>query len=245
MASKALKKKLEAKRKELADRSAGGQFLIIKEGVTRVRHLPVGDENEYVVEATTFYLGDKIKGVISPRTVNKKCAIMETYEKLSSSKKAEDRELAAKFKPQKKYFSPVIKYKDEKGKEIDTETGVKMLQMTNGLYQDTLDLFLDDEQGDFTDPKAGYDLKYKRTGKTKTDTEYNVTPCKPTPLSKKYAGKLYDPVELFKAMLPTYEETKQKIEEFLSGATIEEEEERPRKKKKVSTLKKKKKSRDL
>jgi hypothetical protein len=235
-----LKERLEKKKKELADRSAGGAFLTIKEGKTRVRHLPVGDEKEFVIEAVYFYLGEKIKGVVSPKTIGKKCAIMEAYNTLSASKKAEDRELAAKFKPQKKYFSPVVVYKDDKGGETFDE--VKMLALTSGLYQDILELFLDEENGDFTDPQSGYDLKYTRQGKGKQDTKYGVMACKPTALPKKFRGKEYDPEELIKKIIPTYEETKSMIEDFLSLPPEEEDEP---KKKKEKVIKKKKKTRDL
>ena len=251
MATKSkLRAKLLAKRKELSDRSAGGAFLTLKEGTTRVRHLPVGEEKEFVVEVVYFYLGDKIKGVISPKSIGKKCAIMQMYEKLSASKDPKDRELAAKFKPGRKFFSPVLKYKDEDGKEPDLQLGPKMLALTPGLYQDILDLYLDEkEAGDFTDPKTGYDLKYKREGKGKQDTQYNVIKCKETPLTKSLRGKEFDPEELVKSMIPSYEETKQKIEEFLSAPPEDDEDEKPRKKKKKvskdAPIKKKKKSRDL
>jgi hypothetical protein len=236
--------KLMAKKKELSERSAGGAFLTIKEGTTRVRHLPVGDENEFVIEAVYFYLGDKVKGMVSPKTLGKKCAVMQAYEKLAASKDPADRELAAKFKPQRKYFSPVIVYKDTAGKEVDTNTGVKMIALSSGLYNSIIDLYLDPDNGDFTDPKTGYDLKYKREGKGKQDTKYNVIAGRPSKLDPKFAKNEYDPAELIKAMVPTYEETKAKIDEFLSTPVGDDEDERPLSKKK-KLLKKKKKSKDL
>lgn len=246
---KSLKERLANQRKALADRSAGGNFMTIKEGTTRIRHLPAPPEKEFVIEAVYFYLGDKIKGVVSPRTIGKKCAIMEAYELLSKSKKAEEREWATKFKPSKKFFSPAIKYKDEDGKEVDMETGVKMLQLTPGLYQDILDLYLDEkEAGDFTDPVNGYDIKYKRTGKGKQDTEYNIIKCKETKLDVKFTKQFkadpnaYDPEVLIKGMIPTYEETKAKIEEFLSLPPEEDVQDAPEK---TVKKKKKKKSTDL
>lgn len=229
---RSLKEKLASRRKDLKNRAAGGKFFIIPEGTTRVRPVPVGEEKDFAAEVVYFYLGEKIRGVISPHTWGEKCAIMNAYNLLTASKKASERELAKKFKPSKRYFVPVIKYKDERGKEVDHQSKVKLLLLSTGTYQEILDLWLDDEFGDFTDPKNGYDIKIKRTGKGLKDTEYSVIRCNPTPLSKKYAGDIYNPEEMAKAITPKYKETKAFIEEFLSLPQDDDEEERPRKKKK-------------
>lgn len=237
-----LKERLAEKRANLGKNSGGYQYFAIKEGTTRMRHLPVGEEKEFAVEAVFFYLGiEGHMGVVSAATFGKKCAIMNAYNELSQSKDPKDRELAKKFKPQKKYFSPVIKYKDEKGKEIDEENGVKLLLLTPGMYQELIDLFLDeDEAGDFTDIKTGYDLKYKRTGKGKTDTEYSVFRCNSTPLAKKYAKDIYDPEAMLKdGIIPTFKESQEILDKYLNIASTtkeddeEEETPRPKKKKKV------------
>lgn len=239
---------MEAKRKELADRSAGGAFMTLKEGNTRVRHMPVLEEQDFCIEATYFYLGDKVKGVVSAKTIGKKCPIMKKFEELSASKDPADRELASKFKPSKKYFSPVLPCKTDKASEYDSARGVKLLMIASGLYGKILDIWLDEEKGDFTDPVNGFDLKYKRSGKGKQDTEYNVLDCKPTKVPKELRQKIDINEEIKKLILP-YEEAKAKLDEFLGGAIDDDDDDdRPRKKKSSSKgkiVKKKKKSRDL
>src|SRR6185369_7077990 len=131
-------------------------------------------------------------------------------------------------------------YKDEKGKEIDKEAGVKLLLVSAGVYQELIDLYLDSDAGDFTDPIKGYDIKIKRTGKGMTDTEYTVLRGNPSKLDKAYRKEV-DPEAMVKALVPTYEETKQMLEDFLHLAPEEEEEKSSKKDKK----KKKKKSKDL
>lgn len=232
-----LKDRLAQKRKELATKGGDFDLFFIKEGTTRMRLMSAGDEKEFAIEAVTFYLGSEIKNVISPATFGKKCAIMEAYNELSASKDTSDREFAKKFKPGKKYYAAAYRYTDEKGKEVDVEQGVKLLQLTGGQYQDLIDLYLDeDEAGDFTHRTKGYDIKFGRTGKGKQDTEYQVRPCKNTEGYKPfYKDGTVDLEEMLKAKIPSYKETKEIIEKFLNLPPEEDnaaEEEAPKKKKK-------------
>lgn len=244
MAKLSLKERLLKKQKELKDRSKGGKFLTIREGTTRMRHVPITDEKEFAVEVVYFYLNKELGGLISNATFNEKCPIMEAYNKFSSSKKEDDRDFAKQFKPGKKFFSPVVKYKDEKGKELDTEAGVKLLIITSGMYQELIEYFLDeDEGGDFTHPETGYDIKYSRTGKGKTDTEYSLRACKPTKLSKPFSKETYDPIQMVKDITPSYDEAKEMLDKFLNVDIddLEDDDDQPKKKKKNKDKKKKKK----
>jgi len=180
MAKNNLRDRLKKRREELKSRGQSGNLVFLKADTTlRVRLLPAGEEEEFVKEVTQFYLGSELKGVISPVSVNKPCAIMEAYEELKDSNDEDDKTLAKKFAPRKRYLAFCLIYKDEKGKQIDEERGPKFVVLTPGMYQDIIDLYLDeDDWGDMTDPsKQGYDLKLIRTGSGKTDTEYSVTPC--------------------------------------------------------------------
>jgi hypothetical protein len=224
-----LREKLARRRKEIEERGKGkGNILYFKEGTTtRMRVLPVGEEKDWAVEATTFYLNEKLKGVISPATFGKPCPIMELYEDLKNSKKPADKELAKKLIPKKKYYVAVITYKDSAGKEIDEEKGVKVAQLTSGIYGEMIDAFLDPDWGDFTDPNEGYDFKVKRVGSGKMDTVYTCTPQKPTKLTGKYRKELVEIETLLKDSIPTYEELVDVLAEFQSdlGSSEEEEEE--------------------
>lgn len=237
-----LKEKLQKRKKEIQDRSKGmGYVIMSKEGTLRVRIMQVGEDNEFGLEITQFYLGGTIKGVISPVTIGLPCAIMEKYEELKKSKKSSDKALAKKLAPKKKYMVPIIGFKDAKGKEVDEDKSEKLLLCTSGVYQTFIDHFLDEEDwGDFTDPNEGYDFKITRTGTGQFDTEYTVSPGQKSACPKKYRNTIVDLEEMLKKILPTYEETQEKLEEFLSGASDDDDdetEERP-----VKRDKKKKKS---
>jgi len=233
-----LKKALRERRKEITKKKGGRiPYFTIKEGIQRMRILPTKGEQEFAVEAIFFWLGEKVGGVVSPATFGEPCAMMEAYEKLKNSKDPDDKEASKKIIPKKRFFIMHYKYHDEKGKNIDFESGAKLAIITSQLYGDILDLYLDEEeQGDMTDPDKGYDLKYKRTGTGQYDTEYSVTPCKPTPINKKFRGKTYDPARELKKIIPTYEKTVELVEEIF-GSDFNKE--KPRKKKKSLKAKKK------
>jgi hypothetical protein len=239
---KTLMQRLKEKREKLKRGEGGFKYLAIKEGSLRVRHLPVGEENDWSIEATCFWLGMKLGLVVSPVTLGGKCALMKAYTRLSASKDADDRELAKRFKPSRKYFSPVLAYSDPKGGEFDMEQGPKLLIMGAKLLGQAVDLWMDeDDGGDFTAEKGGYDIKYKRIGKGKNDTEYSLVKGKESGLPKALRGKTWSPEEMLKEIMPTYEETKEKLDEFLNLPPEDEEDEAPRK----SKTKKKKRSKDL
>lgn len=241
-----LKERLKRRREELKNRGSGGDLIFIKADTEiRVRILPVGEENEFIKEVVHFYLGSDIKGVISPATFGEPCAIMEAYEQLKSSDDDDDRELASQFSPKSRYLAPVAVYKDLKGKQLDEEKTGKFVLITGGLYQEILDKYLDeDEWGDMTDPVTGYDLKLKRTGSGKMDTEYFLTPCKPTPAPKGWKSKVFDIDEELRKIMPSYEETQRLVNQYLnlgSSDLDEDEDEKPKKPKssKSKTSKKK------
>jgi hypothetical protein len=239
-----LKERMAKKREDLKKGGGSGKsgIIFIKEGTIRVRVLPTGEENDFVHEVTQFYLGPDIKGVYSPATFGEPCAVMEAFKELKASDDPDDKELAKKFVPKRKYLMPVVIFKDLKGKEVDPDNSGKLVQLTAGLYQDIIDLYLDeDEWGDMTDTKEGYDLKLSRTGSGMTDTEYTVQPCKNTKAPKAYIKEDFDLESTIRNVIPSYDETQEKVNQFLNITDDEEEEEAPRKKKKKSGKKKKKK----
>ena len=234
-----VKERLAKKRKDIAERGKGLNFLILKEGTMRVRCLPVGEDNEFGIEVTQFYLGPNIKGVISPATIGKPCAIMEKYQELKESKKSADKDLAKKMAPKKKTLIPVIVYDDLKGKVVDKEKSGdsgKLFLITSGVYAEMIDSYLDeDDWGDFTDPENGYDFKVKRTGTGRFDTEYSCTPCPKSPLPRDYKNLVVDLEQMVASIIPSYEETMEKLQDYLNEDPEDdddEEEEVPKRRKK-------------
>jgi len=232
MGSKSMRERLQKRKEELSKKGMKIPYFIFKEGTHRMRLVPVDSEKEFAIEATFFFLSKEIGGVISPITFNEPCAIMEAYQKLKNSKKEDDRELAKKISPRKRYFALHYKYADEKGKKVDMEAGVRLAILTNQQYQDLIDLYLDDEAGDMTDPKDGYDIKYKRTGSGQFDTEYTVLRCNPTRIAKEFRGKIYDTEKALRKIIPTYEETQGFVKQILGSSEDEDSSVKKKKKKK-------------
>lgn len=236
MASEKMKKRLAKKAENIKKNSSGGnkyKFFMFKEGTTRMRMVNVGEDEDFSLEVSVFYLGKDIGYVVSPSSFGMKCALTLKYEKLAKSKDEAERELAARMKPKRRFMGLGYRYKDEKGSEVDTAEGVKPILLTNGQAQDLIDYFLDEEQGDFTHPLEGFDIKFKRTGKTQMDTEYGTVCCKPTKAAKEFRGP-YDLEEEVKKIMPSYEETKEIVKQFLTQGVEDEddEDEKPKNKKK-------------
>lgn len=209
------KKKLLARKRKMKEQSEGGNMIFIKANETiRVRALPVDENEEFGLEIVHFFLGQDIKGVVSPQTFSQPCAIHEKYQELKSSEDDDDRELAGRVKPKRKYVVPVIKYLDLKGKKVDEKRGAKLILLPATAYQAMVDYSLDSEHGDFTSPTKGYDLKITRTGAGQFDTEYTVMNCRPTPLPKKY-NKIYNVEEMLQKEMPSYEKTKSILKQYL------------------------------
>lgn len=239
---KDLRKRLLEKQKKLQEGSGDYKTILIKSGTNRVRVLNPGAENDWAIEVIFFWLGDKLKGYFSPATFGEKCAVMKYYEKLKSSKDDDDQELAKAMKPKQRFIVPAIRYRDEKGKEIDVEIGIKPMPLIKDTYQQMLDLYLDDEGGDFTDPINGFDFKIKKTGQGRVGTEYNAFKCNATKLPKEFRKEV-DLEAMVRGILPTYEESKKILKQFLSGGGPEiqdEVDERPSKKNKKFKKKSKK-----
>lgn len=240
-AKKSLKQRLKERKKELQKKGSRG--LIVRqsdEGTIRLRILPIVGEGEFCAEMTTFWLGDKL--CYSPDSTGDPCALMETFQELKASDDEDDKDLAKKLIPRSKYLIPVLIFEDDKGKKPTTENSIPSLfQITRGLYEQIIDLYLDeDEWGDMTDPEDGYDIKITRTGTGKTDTNYTLQPCKNTPLPKKFK-KPVDFDELVRSQIDSYETTVQLRDKFLGVSSEEGEDVIPKPKKKKKVLKKKKK----
>lgn len=233
------------KRKEdLAKRGSTGALIFVKEGVTRIRVKSQGDDEELGVELIQFYLGKDIGSVISPATFGEECPFMEAYKKLKASSKDSDKELAGQIVPKSRYVIGGIGYKDEKGKEVDPEKVDKAFLVTRSVYQDIIDLYLDeDEWGDMTDLEEGYDIKITRAGSGKMDTTYSVSPCQKKALPSKYQGNI-DLAAIVRGQIKPYDELETTLKNYLSEMGADDDEDDAPKKIKSdgkTVLKKKKK----
>lgn len=227
------KERMLQRKEDFAKKQSFGKFLYPKEGTTRVRIKSQGDDKELGLELIRFYLGKELMYELSPAMFEEPCPLMGKYMELKESKDEEDQKLATQLRPQRRYALAIVGYKDEKGKEIDDDTIGKALVVPRGIYQDIIELYLDeDEWGDMTDPEEGYDVKITRSGSGKNDTTYSVVPCSKKPLPRKYKGEV-DLEEIVRGQTKSYDELEEVLEKWLNEDHDEEEEVEEKPKKKV------------
>lgn len=234
------REKMLARKKKLEEKGSGNGLIFPKEGTLRMRIKSPGDDQELGMEVVQFYIPG-VGGVISPATFDEPCPFMEKYEELKQSKDEDDKELAKRLIPRRRYVIGGIIYKDDKGNGVDYEGQNRGVLIAGAVYQDIIDLYLDeDEAGDMTDPVTGYDIKITRSGSGKFDTTYSVRQCKPSKLDKKYRSDL-DLEKIVRDQIKSYDELEEELNKFLNEAPDDAEDDDPKKKKKSSVDKAKKK----
>ena len=234
------REKMLARKKKLEEKGSGNGLIFPKEGTLRMRIKSPGDDQELGMEVVQFYIPG-VGGVISPATFDEPCPFMEKYEELKQSKDDDDKELAKRLIPRRRYVIGGIIYKDDKGNGVDYEGQNRGVLIAGAVYQDIIDLYLDeDEAGDMTDPVTGYDIKITRSGSGKFDTTYSVRQCKPSKLDKKYRSDL-DLEKIVRDQIKPYDELEEELNKFLNEAPDDEDDDAPKKKKNSSTDKAKKK----
>lgn len=234
------REKMLARKKKLEEKGSGNGLIFPKEGTLRMRIKSPGDDQELGMEVVQFYIPG-VGGVISPATFDEPCPFMEKYEELKQSKDEDDKELAKRLIPRRRYVIGGIIYKDDKGNGVDYEGQNRGVLIAGAVYQDIIDLYLDeDEAGDMTDPVTGYDIKITRSGSGKFDTTYSVRQCKPSKLDKKYRSEL-DLEKIVRDQIKSYDELEEELNKFLNESPDDDEEDDTKKKKKSSVDKAKKK----
>ncbi|MCM1438834.1 MAG: hypothetical protein NC131_06435 [Roseburia sp.] len=227
-----IKEKLLARKKKLAEKGTSSAFIFPKNGTTRVRILSAGPDNEPALEVVRFYVNGH--SVFSPATFEEPCPFMEEYKRLKDSKDEDDKKLAKKLVPSRRYVLGCIIFKDAKGQEMDYSGEPRLLMVPSSVYQDIIEYWLDeDEAGDMTDPKTGYDIKIERSGSGQFDTTYSVRACKPTKIDKALL-KTVDLDEMVRSQIKSYDELEEELKDFLNNDTSssdDDDDEAPAKKK--------------
>lgn len=238
-----LKKKMLRRKKKLKEKQEGFSFVFIKANTTiRVRALPVGADQEPGMEVVSFYIGKS--RIISPASFGEKCALVRYHDKLKASEDEDDKELASKLKPKQMFVIPVIKYTDLKGKEVDKKTGVKLMLLNPGQYQEIVNHFLDSDWGDPTDVKNGYDFKMTREGSTQFDTRYSMIPAPKGPTPKEYRAEI-NLEEMVRKEAKDYKATKSLLRGFLGKSELNDSDDASEAIEKKNRMMKKKRSSDL
>jgi hypothetical protein len=132
---------------------------MMDEGTSVVRVLPAKDEatQEFYAETAIHRLNDK--NYHCPRVKGGKCPVCDTYYNMwkeinaigkETPKGKELQDLARQIKSRKRYYMNVIDRRDE---------SVKILSVGQKLFGKVLDCFFDEDFGDITDMKEGWDFK--------------------------------------------------------------------------------------
>lgn len=123
--------------------------------------------------------GENARAFLAPSQFKERDPIQELITKLREDGTPESKEIAKKFYPKMRTYAAII----VRGEE---DKGVRLWSFGKMIYQDLLNLMLDEDYGDITDPLTGRDLKItaiKQQGKSFADTKLTPRPNS-TPLSK-------------------------------------------------------------
>jgi len=156
------------------------------------------------------------RGLLAPYQFGDKDPVQELITKLREDGSKESYELAKKLYPSMRCYAAVI----VRGEE---DKGVQIWSFGKTVYQTLLNYMLDEDFGDITDPKDGFDIKItctKPPGRQYANTEVRPRP-KSTPLSKdskqakEWLDNIPNPSEMFTCK--SYEELTSIINNWLTG----------------------------
>lgn len=173
-----------------------------------------------------FDIGSK-RIIASPQNWGEKDPIQEFAKELRKTNDSDSWRLAKKLDAKVRIFTPVIV------REEGVTPKVKLWNFGKELYQEFLNMAVDEEIGDYTDILIGRDIKVTTVGPEVTGTKYNKTTISPslktTPLSKdenlvkSLLENQPNPLELYTRY--SFEDIKEALQEWLSGSDEEEGEE--------------------
>ena len=186
-----------------------------EEHTVRLISFPDNDGQPFK-ELWFYYNIPNQRGLLAPYQFGKKDPVQELITKLREDGAKESYELAKKLYPSMRCYAAVI----VRGEE---EKGVQIWSFGKTVYQTLLNYMLDEDYGDITDPKDGFDIKVncnKRPGQ-----QYAMTEVRPRPRStilnkdskkaKEWLDNIPDPHEMFSCK--TYEELSGIINNWLTG----------------------------
>ena len=183
-----------------------------------VRLLPFKDNDGQPFKERYFYydIGSG-PGILAPSKFGKPDPIHEFIQKLEQDRNKNSWELIKKLRPKMRAYAPVL----VRGEE---DKGPKLWAFGKKVYQDLLNVFVDSDYGDITNPTEGFDLKVTvvhAQGRMFPDTSVQPKP-RPSPLHEdkkiitKYLDSIPDLDEFF--TLQTYDEIKQRLDEWASSS---------------------------
>ena len=163
------------------------------------------------------------RGLLAPYQFQKKDPIQELITKLRDEGTKESYEMAKKLYPKMRvYAAVIIRGEEEKGPQI--------WGFGKTVYQSLLNYMLDEDYGDITDPKEGFDIKVtctKQAGRQWAMTEVRPRP-RTTPLSKdtkqakEWTSNIPNPEDIFQCK--SYDELTKIVNDWLNSDSDETEE---------------------
>ena len=213
---------LEAIRNKLNQLSGGGSRRNSmwrpqegEEHTVRLLSFPDNDGQPFKERWFYYNIGNN-PGLLSPHQFGKPDPIQDLINELRSDSSKESYELAKKLYPKMRVYAPVI----VRGEE---DRGVRLWAFGKTVYQSLLNIMLDEDYGDITDPNDGRDVKVictKAPGRQWATTE--VRPRgKSTKLSsnskeaKQWMGDMPDLDELY--TIKEFDELEQIVNRWLNG----------------------------
>ncbi len=188
-------------------------------GVHTARLLPFKDNDGQPFKERYYHYGLGTRGFISLRHLGKQDPIQDLQGKLYDEGTPGAREMAKKLYPKMRGYCPVL-VRDNEG------VGVQMWAFSKMIYQQLLNIMLDPDYGDITDPLEGRDIKVtviKKEGFKYPMVDSVMPRGKATNLSddsataKKWLDNVPDLDELTKNDFKTYEEVEKIINDWVNG----------------------------
>jgi len=147
-------KKMKNKLDALQNKGGGSKtaFWSPKEGQSyQIRVVPTPDGDPFKEYWFHYELGTQGGFLCPKKNFGDSCPACEFANKLYREKTEESAKMGKKFLPRQRFFSPIV----VRGEEND---GVKVWGFGKNAYQDLINLVLNPDYGDITDPENGTDL---------------------------------------------------------------------------------------
>ena len=188
--------KMKAKRDALENRGGKKEFWRPEDGETTIRLLPTPDGDPFKEYWFHYNLG-KNPGFLSPKkNFGEECPLDSFVRQLYKEGSDESIKMAKDLSARQRFFSPVL----VRGEE---DQGVRLWGFSKTTYESLLNIVLDPEYGDITDPHTGTDLRLEY-GK-KAGQMYPTTDIRPFRKASKLA-KTDEEIDTLLSSMPVFEE---------------------------------------
>jgi len=217
-------KKMRARKVALESKNGNNRFWRPQDGEQTIRIVPTADGDPFKDYWFHYNVGDN-PGFLSPkRNFGEDCPLDSFVSQLWKEGTEDSKRMAKKLSARQRFFAPVL----VRGEE---DQGVRVWGFGKQVYETLLNLVLNPEYGDITDPESGTDLTItygKPAGASFPVT--NITPRRrSSPLCPDDPEKCREHLEnipdfdaLFENSRKSFQEVQAMLDEFLLGNDPEE-----------------------